>query len=159
MRDQYDDGDENGETGIEVSAGFFPLAWILLFCTPRVAIDGRVRKRAWGTYFFPVEPGRHRVEVWFAYLWMSECGKNSTRVEVEPGETTRVSFYMWPFMFMSGSMSASGPGPRSDSTRNSSGGTPMNKLWVIALAAGPLVVAAGIFFCCCGIGILGNLGK
>jgi hypothetical protein len=155
--DYDDDGGRDDETGIEVSTGFFPLAWILLFCTPRIAIDDRVRKRPWGTYFFPVAPGRHDVEIWFPYLFSQQCGKNSQRVDVEAGATTRVSFFMWPLMFLSGSMNVSDPGPRSENTRNQSGGAPMNKIWIIALAAAPVVVGAGLFLCCCGLSLLGSL--
>jgi hypothetical protein len=159
QRDDDDDYEGGGdeETGIEVSTSFFPLAWIFLFCTPRIAIEDRVRKRPWGTYFFPVPPGRYRVEIWFAYLFWQECGKNSRNVDVEPGEVTRVSYFMWPFVLMSGSMNVSGPFPRSEITRNSSGGAPMSKIWVYALLGAPVAVIVGIFACCCGMSVIGSL--
>src|SRR5205807_2453750 len=110
MRRDDEDDDRAGEggdqeTGIEVSLGFFPLAWVFFFCTPRIAIDGRDRQRSWGSHFFSVPPGRHDVEVWVPYLFWSRCGFNSRRVEVHEGETAHVSFYMWPFVLLPGAMS------------------------------------------------------
>lgn len=158
-RDEDDFDDDNAgdeETGIEVKTSFFPLAWILLLCMPRIAIDDRVRKRPWGTWFFPVAPGRHRVEIWFVYLFMQRCGFNSRRVDVEPGEVAKVNFFMWPFLFISGSMNTGG-GRRSPLTLNREGGTPMPKLWIILLAFAPMLVGFGIFFCCCGMSMLGSM--
>jgi hypothetical protein len=140
------------DTGIEVNTSFFPLAWILLFCTPRIAIDGREERRPWGTHFFAMRPGRHEVAVWFPYLLMSRCGYNSRTVEIRPGETTRVTFYMWPLVFLSGSMTVA-QGERSESTRNASGSAPMSKTGVWAgLAAFALLIVAPTM-CCCGVGI------
>src|SRR5438132_12914681 len=113
QRDDDEDRPASAEdTGLEVGVGFFPLAWILLFCTPRVEINGRETRRPWGTHFFRVGPGRYEVAVWFPYLFWSKCGYNSRTVEVQPGEATRVRFYMWPFVLLPGSMSVS-HGPRS----------------------------------------------
>ena len=93
------------ETGIEVKMSVFPLAFILYLCTPKVEIDGRAKSRKWGTHFFPLEPGRHEVSVWFPYLWMSECGLNTVRFKLREGEVKRVT-YDTPFiMGMKGSMS------------------------------------------------------
>jgi hypothetical protein len=150
-RDEDAGGDE--ETGIEVSVAFFPLAWILLLCTPRIAINGRVRQRPWGTYFFPVRPGVYEVEIWFPYLWRQKCGFNSREVEVQAGETARVSFYMWPWMFIPASMNVS-YGERSAATLNDSAGSPMNKLPILLLVALPLAIIFLIFACCIGMNVL-----
>src|SRR6516164_4782607 len=111
--DRYDDHDEDDavdsaeETGIEISTAFFPMAWILLLCTPWISINGRKRRRPWGTYFFPTRPGRYEVEVWFPYLFQARCGFASRKVEVHEGEATRVGYYMWPFIFLPGSINVS----------------------------------------------------
>jgi hypothetical protein len=94
-------------TGIEVKRGFFPLAWLLFLCTPRVDIDGQVEKKSWGKHFFEVAPGQHTVTVYFAYLFITQCGKNSVTVNVESGSVAHVSFYMPPLMFAKGAMKVS----------------------------------------------------
>ncbi len=96
-----------GITGIEVKAGFFPLAFLLFFCSPRIEIDGTVHKRSWGRHFFEVSPGRHQVTVYFRYLFMSRCGKNSISVNVAAGTVTHIRYYMPPWMFAKGSLKVS----------------------------------------------------
>jgi hypothetical protein len=91
-------------TGVEVKAGFFPLAFFLFACTPRIEIDGKVHLKSWGTHFFELPPGTHTVAVYFRYLFKAECGKNSVTVTVAPGRVTRVSYNMPPWMFAKGSM-------------------------------------------------------
>jgi hypothetical protein len=158
MRRDDDDQDAAGDddTGLEVSTSFLPLAWVLLFCTPRIVINGRERQRPWGTYFFPVRPGVYQVEIWFPYLWYSKCGFNSREVDVYPGETTRVSFYMWPWMFIPASMNIS-HGQRSAATLNESGSSPMSKWPILLIVAVPLAIIVLIFACCVGMNILAAL--
>jgi hypothetical protein len=103
--DDYDDEDEDDyddedETGIEVSAGFFPLSWVLLFCRPHIVINRRKYVRSWGRHFFPVRPGKYRVEISFPYLFSSKFGLRSVKARVYPGERTRVEYYVWGFMFI-----------------------------------------------------------
>jgi hypothetical protein len=100
----------SSESGIEVKAGFFPLAFFLFFCSPRIVIDGGEPViKSWGTHWFPVAPGSHRVKVYFKYMGMAECGANERTVEVPPGQTVPVTFYMWPWMFSPGSMKVLSP--------------------------------------------------
>jgi len=95
---------EQGITGVEVKAGFFPLAFFLFFCTPRIEIDGQVHKKYWGTHFFEVAPGTHEIAVYFRYLFMPRCGMNSISVDVTEGEASRVNFFMPPWMLAKGSL-------------------------------------------------------
>lgn len=98
---------ERGVTGVEVKAGFFPLAFLLFFCTPRIEIDGKVYKKSWGTHFFELPPGTHKITVYFAYLFMARCGENSISVNVVRGAVTRVRYNMPPWMFAKGSLKVS----------------------------------------------------
>ena len=91
-------------TGVEVNVGFFPLGWFLFFCRPTIVIDGRAEQRSWGTHFFPLEPGRHTVKIFFRYFFMAECGANSIDVTVQQGRMSRIKYYMWPWMFAKGSI-------------------------------------------------------
>jgi hypothetical protein len=98
------------QTGVDVKAGFFPLAFFLFMCAPRIVIDGgEPQLRSWGTHFFPLSPGRHTVKVYFKYLFSSECGANTREIDVTEGSVVRVTWYMWPLMFLSGSMKVVGP--------------------------------------------------
>lgn len=95
---------------IEIRTRFFPLAFILFLCTPRIVIDGAAPvKRGWGTSSFTVSPGRHHVEVYFPYLFLRRCGANSVDVDVQAGDVVLVSFYMPPLIFARGSMSVDAP--------------------------------------------------
>jgi len=89
---------------IEVKTGFFPLAFLFFFCTPQIDIDGKMQKRRWGTHRFKVPVGRHRVTIWFAYLFMSRCGENSVEVDVGASTVRRVHFNMPPLIFMPGTI-------------------------------------------------------
>ena len=92
------------QTGVEVKLSFFPLAFFLFACKPRVEINGAVEERSWGTHFFPTQPGRHSIKVYFRYLFMSQCGANTIDVSVTDGNVTRIKYYMWPWMFAKGSL-------------------------------------------------------
>ena len=96
-----------GVTGVEIKVGFFPLAFFLFACTPRIEIDGRVHKKYWGTHFFELSPGTHTITVYFRYLFMARCGKNSISVNVPAGAVTRVRYNMPPWMFAKGSLTVS----------------------------------------------------
>ncbi|MFT7642260.1 MAG: hypothetical protein ACI9G1_004017 [Pirellulaceae bacterium] len=89
-------------TGIEVKLGFFPLAFFLFACTPRVEIDGVVHKKYWGTHFIPTSPGRHIVKIYVPYMFLSQCGANSIDVDVSEVSDSRVSFYMPPWIYAKG---------------------------------------------------------
>lgn len=93
----------NAQTGIEANVRFFPLAWFLFFCTPKIEIDGTVFEKSWGTHFFPLAEGRHTVKIWFMYFF-SRCGMNSIDVQVTDGRVSRISYYMPPWMFAKGSL-------------------------------------------------------
>ena len=93
---------ESAQTGVDVKLGFFPLAFFLFACFPRVDIDGAVEKRYWGRHFFPLSAGSHKVTIYFRYLWMSRCGQNSIQVDVKPGEVVKIKYYMLPWMMAPG---------------------------------------------------------
>ena len=93
-----------GVTGVEVKTGFFPLAFLLFACTPRIEIDGQVHKKYWGTHFFEVSPGQHIIKVYFRYLTMARCGENTIAVNVPAGAITRIRFNMPPWMGAKGSL-------------------------------------------------------
>jgi len=92
------------KTGVAIKTGFLPLGFILFFCTPTIVVDGRAYRKRWGTHFFELEPGRHTIKIFFHYLFMAECGANSIDVIVEEGKTSRVKYFMPPWIFAKGSI-------------------------------------------------------
>ena len=89
---------------IEVKTGFFPLAFLLFLCTPTIEIDGVPEKRAWGRSRFEVAPGKHRVKIYFRYLFKPQCGANEIDVTVDEGQVASVKYWMPPWMFAPGSL-------------------------------------------------------
>lgn len=97
---------------IEVKTSFFPLAFILLFFKPKVSIDGTAPfPVGWGQVPVPVPPGRHQVEVWVPYLFLSQAGKNGIIVDVPEGGIVQVWWKAPWILFLKGSISATGPAP------------------------------------------------
>ena len=92
-------------TGIQLTLRFFPLAFLLLFCTPVVVINGAAHRLAWGSHWFPLQPGHYNVKVFFPYLFWPECGANSVVIELHHGTVRTVDFFMWPWVFAKGTMS------------------------------------------------------
>ena len=93
------------QTGIEITAKFFILAFLLFFFPPTFVIDGQPTKAQWRKpFFFPVAPGRHTVRVFFAYLLFREAGPAETQVDVTEGSVRRVTYKAPWLVFLSGKL-------------------------------------------------------
>lgn len=95
-----------GNTGIEITAKHFPLAFILMFFKPTFTIDGNASKQNWKTpTFIPTAAGQHQVQVHFSYLLIRTAGKATTTVTVNAGEVVRLSYKAptW-FVFLAGKL-------------------------------------------------------
>ncbi len=92
------------KTGIDVKTDFFPLAWFLFACTPVVEINGQKHSKKWGTHFFELAPGDYTLKIYFPYMMQPQCGANQLQVTVSEGTTTKISYYMPPWMLAKGSM-------------------------------------------------------
>jgi hypothetical protein len=90
------------KTGVEVQTSFFPLAFFFFFCTPRIEIDGQIYKKYWGSHFFELPLGSHKITIYFPYLGSPRCGENSVVIDVAGGTVKRVRFFMPPWMFSKG---------------------------------------------------------
>ena len=91
-------------TAIEITAKFFPLAFILHLTRPTVTIDGTPHRSTWGTNRFDVTPGKHTVEVAFRYLFLSQAGKASIDVDVPEGTTVKARYRAPLIVSMKGSL-------------------------------------------------------
>ena len=97
---------------IEVKTSFFVLAFIFGLFKPMVSIDGTPPfKVGWGTAPVPVPPGRHQVEVWLPYLFLSQMGKNGAVVDVPPGGAVQVWWRAPWLVFLQGKITVDGPRP------------------------------------------------
>jgi uncharacterized protein DUF2510 len=81
------------QAGLEIKAGFFPLAFILFFCTPHFSIDGSPPIRGkWGDNLFPVAPGRHEVTAWYPYGFIKRASKATLIVDVAQGQVAQLTY-------------------------------------------------------------------
>ena len=93
-------------TGIEVTLEYTPLAFIYGLCPAFAIINGVENRTGWGTFFFPVPPGRYNVACYTNYLFISRCGLNSMDIDIYPGQIVRVTWSAPPITFMKGAMRA-----------------------------------------------------
>jgi Protein of unknown function (DUF2510) len=99
-------------SGILVTTGFRPLAFILYACTPRLVLDGgEPVRRPWGESFIPAAPGRHAVRCWFRYSWFAHAGDATTTVDVAPGQVVSIGYRAPFFMFSPGKWAQKGGQP------------------------------------------------
>ncbi len=97
-----------GATGIEITAKFFPLAFILNFFKPTIVINGTAQKGTWRTpLLYPTGPGQFTVQVHFAYLFIPTAGKAVTTVTVAPGQIVHLAYKAPWLVFLAGKLTAS----------------------------------------------------
>lgn len=86
------ENDRNGSSRIEVTVAHSPLAFIYHLFTPTVEINGTKERRAWGVHLFKVSPGNYEISVSYPWLFSRECGKNTVRFHIKPGQTRKVNY-------------------------------------------------------------------
>lgn len=105
--------------------------------TPTVRIDGHAVPRTFGPNFYPVRPGRHRVDV--HTQWMRQYGQASMEVDLHEGQQVML-FYAVPWhQFTTGSIG------HEKQTRRGAGA-------MGAMLVGILVLVLGL--CCAGSALL-----
>ena len=81
-----------GRGAIALDLGFFPLIWMLYFCTPKIVINGAMERRAWGKHTLPMPAGVYQVTISFQYGLMSNAGSATlAQVQVMPDCVTQVT--------------------------------------------------------------------
>ena len=90
------------QTGVEVTAKIAFMQWILLFVKPTIDLDGITSQQKWGTYFFELAPGRHRLEVSFPYLTSRRAGANSVEFDLAAGQIRRFLYRSPWLVFLKG---------------------------------------------------------
>lgn len=96
---------------LEITTGFFFLAWILFLITPTIEINRQPQKRAWGTHLIDLPPGQYELTVSFRYLFIERCGAATAHVPIYPGQATVVKYEAPWFMFSAGTMTIQGNRP------------------------------------------------
>jgi hypothetical protein len=91
--------------GIEITATFFPMAFLLFFFPPTFVVDGRAMRGAWRQpTMIPVTPGRHDVRVFFRYLGIMDAGMGEAHVDVASDTTQRITYKAPWLVFLRGRM-------------------------------------------------------
>jgi hypothetical protein len=101
-----------GQTGdgIVVNTQFFPLAWVLFFVKPKIAVDGQeTQASGWGRTHLPARPGQHHVHVHVPYFLPPKMGPADATVDVRPGQLTELEYKAPMWAFSAGSL---GVGPQ-----------------------------------------------
>jgi hypothetical protein len=96
--------------GIVVNMQFFPLAWLLFFFKPKIALDGQeMPVSGWGRTHLPARPGQHHVQVHVPYFLPPKLGPAETAVDVRPGQVAELEYKAPLWSFSAGSL---GVGPQ-----------------------------------------------
>jgi len=95
---------DSPNTGVQIKAQFFPLMWLLFFTRPTFEIDGEKHQGKWNqSQFFNLSPGKHRIKIYFYYIFLSEAGANALDIELRSGETYDIQYnFNIPFIFAKG---------------------------------------------------------
>jgi hypothetical protein len=93
--------------GIVVNTQFFPLAWVLFFVKPKIAVDGQeIPVSAWGRTHVPAGPGQHHVHVYVPYFLPPKLGPADATADVRPGQVAELEYKAPMWAFSAGSLGA-----------------------------------------------------
>lgn len=96
-------GDHSQMGELRINTSFFPLLWILFFCTTRIEINGHAINRPWGWSSFPLPAGTHQIRIAFNYMFGPQ-GTAVRNVNIYPGHVTTLRYGAPFIIFMSGDL-------------------------------------------------------
>ena len=87
-------------TGIQITAKYYLLQWILWFIQPKVQINKKIHNIRWGTNYISLEEGEYLVEVYFNYFFGKAC-LGELNLALNEGETVKLYYHTPLFIFSS----------------------------------------------------------
>jgi hypothetical protein len=89
--------------GIQVTAKFFPLAFVLYLWPPTVEVDGQETKGKWNS---PIQvaaaPGKHHVKISYKYYWFLPGSPAEVDVDVPASGVVNISYKARWIFFLPG---------------------------------------------------------
>ncbi|MGB8197090.1 MAG: hypothetical protein WCF25_08815 [Acidimicrobiales bacterium] len=97
---------ENTEprSGVQVTTRTPPIAFLFLMFKTKVTIDGATHVVKWGTNYYPLDPGRHTIEIGFRYFFGGNMGRSKADVDVTAGRVVLVEYHPPAQIFAAGSI-------------------------------------------------------
>ena len=79
---------------IKVKTEYLPFSSLAvrLFARPIIEIDGTPNKNTWGTYTFMVQPGNHKIKVYYPWFFVKQCNLADTAIDVAEGQTVGIRY-------------------------------------------------------------------
>ncbi|MDT4330689.1 hypothetical protein ACQE3E_00130 [Methylomonas sp. MED-D] len=94
----------NAKSSIEVTVTHNPFAFFYKALAATITINGNIERKPWGKYVYDLPPGDYEVAA--SYPWiLRECGKNSVRFTLAPGQTKKVRYCARLIRFIPGAIS------------------------------------------------------
>jgi hypothetical protein len=91
-------------SGVQVTTKTPPIAFLFLLFKTKVSIDSDTHVVSWGTNYYPLDPGRHSIEIGFRYFFGRNMGRVRAEIEVVPGHVVQVTYHPPAQIFSSGSI-------------------------------------------------------
>jgi hypothetical protein len=91
-------------SAIELAITLSPFLLLERLYIPTVEINGKKESRGWGVHRLELPPGTYDVSVSYPSLLRSERQKNTVRVELETGQTRKITYRAGLVRFQPGEM-------------------------------------------------------
>jgi hypothetical protein len=91
-------------SGVQVTTRTPPIAFLFLLFKTKVKIDADTYVVPWGTNYYPLEPGRHSIEIGFRYFFGGNMGRSAAEIDVVAGHVVQVTYHPPAQIFSSGSI-------------------------------------------------------
>lgn len=84
--------DRTTDAGVEVTTKTPPIAFIFRLFKTKVTVDGDTHVASWGASYYPLDPGRHSIEIGFRYFFGRNMGRRQVEFDVVPGQVVHVVY-------------------------------------------------------------------
>ena len=94
-------------TGIQITAKYYLLQWILWFIKPKISINNEIHNIRWGTNFISIKEGDYLVEVYFIYFFGKSC-LGQINLSLNNNETIKLYYHTPLFVFSAATLRIEG---------------------------------------------------